>query len=142
MKNFGVLYDHILDNVRMAPAYDIVCTRLYIPEDSLALTLDGNRSFFAARQGLLEFGASCDIPKARVRARIIELARITLQTLQDLAHLAERLPGLSEVIPKVAGLYLATFEEVKGGAPEPAATDTNEVSGDTKKVFPRALRSS
>ena len=111
MKNFGVLYDHILDNVRMAPAYDIVCTRLYIPEDSLALTLDGNRSFFAARQGLLEFGASSDIPKARVRARIIELARITLQTLQDLAHLAERLPGLSEVISKEARLYLATFEK-------------------------------
>ena len=120
MKNFGVLYDDVLADgdssegpggVRIAPAYDIVCTRFYIPEDTLALTLAGSRTFFAARQGLLDFGVACDIPKARVRSRIIELARLTLQTLQDLKHIADKLPGLAEVIANEAQLYLMTFEK-------------------------------
>jgi hypothetical protein len=33
-----------------------------------------------------------------------------LQTLQDLAHIAQRLPGLGEIIETEARLYLATFE--------------------------------
>lgn len=113
MKNFGVLYESLAGEVGMAPAYDIVCTRLYLPEDSLALNLAGNRSFFAARQGLIEFGRSCDLPRARVIRRILELARLTLQALQDLAPVAERLPGLSEILAKEARLYLDSFERLK-----------------------------
>jgi serine/threonine-protein kinase HipA len=109
MKNFGVLYDQVTGAVRMAPAYDIVCTRLYIPEDTLALELSGNKSFFAGRQGLLDFGKACAIPKARICARLTELASITLQALQDLAPLTARLPGLDDVIRQEARRFLQTF---------------------------------
>ncbi|WP_458232313.1 type II toxin-antitoxin system HipA family toxin [Roseateles sp. P5_E8] len=109
MKNFGVLYEQVTGEVRMAPAYDIVCTRLYIPEDTLALELVGNKSFFAARQGLLDFGHRCDIPKAKVIARLVALAEITLQALDELALLVERLPGLDEIIRQEAKRYVETF---------------------------------
>lgn len=59
--------------------------------------------------GLLEFGASCDIPRARLTARIIELAQIVLQTLQDLAPVAARLYGLTETLAQEARRYLSTF---------------------------------
>jgi len=109
MKNFGVLYDDILGAVRMAPAYDIVCTRLYIRDDTLALDLAGNRSFFAARQGLADFGARCDLPKARVAARVVQLADVALETLDALAPTIERLPGLHDVIAQEARAYRAVF---------------------------------
>lgn len=109
MKNFGVLYDGVPGAVRMAPAYDIVCTRLYLPEDHLALDLAGHRSFFAARQGLLDFGAQCDLPKARVAARLLELAQAALQTLDELAELVDRLPGLRPVIEAEARRFIASF---------------------------------
>ncbi|HEY8879129.1 MAG TPA: type II toxin-antitoxin system HipA family toxin [Roseateles sp.] len=109
MKNFGVLYEQVNGTAWMAPAYDIVCTRLYLPEDNLALELMGNKSFFAARQGLLDFGHRCDIPKAKVHARLVELAGITLQTLDDLADLVAKLPGLDAVVRAEARRYLETF---------------------------------
>ncbi|HEY4082963.1 MAG TPA: type II toxin-antitoxin system HipA family toxin [Burkholderiaceae bacterium] len=110
MKNFGVLYEGVHDEVSMAPAYDIVCTRLYIPEDTLALTLDGNKSFFAARQGLREFGRSCDIAPAAVDARLAELAQLTLDMLEEKADTVARLSGLREVIETEARLYLESFK--------------------------------
>lgn len=109
MKNFGVLYHSILGAVRMAPAYDIVCTRLYIRDDTLALDLAGNRSFFAARQGLLDFGARCDLPKARIAARVVQLADVALATLDELAPTVARLPGLHDVIAQEARAYRAVF---------------------------------
>ena len=45
LKNFSVLYRHTLDRVVLAPAYDMVSTKLYIPRDSLALTLGGSKRF-------------------------------------------------------------------------------------------------
>ena len=110
LKNFGVIYDRISGEVGMAPAYDIVCTRVYIPEDNLALNLDGNKSFFASRLGLLEFGRTCDMSRPQIDARIIELAKIVLATLNDLAPLAAKVAGLREIIELEARRFLETFE--------------------------------
>jgi serine/threonine-protein kinase HipA len=105
-----VLYDGIAGAVGMAPAYDIVCTRVYIGEDSLALNLDGNKSFFAARLGILEFGKACDMTRAQLDARIVELSRIVLATLDDLAPLVERVPGMRNIIETETKRFLSTFE--------------------------------
>lgn len=73
LKNFGVLYaDPTHDDVWLAPAYDVVNTTAYIPEDSLALTLGGSKSFFASRLHLIDFGRRCriDDPRARIQALI------------------------------------------------------------------------
>lgn len=44
-KNFGILYDRFGVNVRLAPIYDVVCTRRYLPKDALALSLAGSKAF-------------------------------------------------------------------------------------------------
>ncbi len=113
MKNFGVLYASVSGAVQMAPAYDIVCTRLYLPDDNLALDLAGNRSFFAARLGLLDFGVSCDLPRAQVIRRVMELARLTLDALPPLQPLLAQLPGLAELLQKEAQLYWESFSRLK-----------------------------
>jgi serine/threonine-protein kinase HipA len=41
LKNFGLLYDRIDAQMRLAPVYDLVTTTAYLPNDQMALTLDG-----------------------------------------------------------------------------------------------------
>jgi serine/threonine-protein kinase HipA len=71
LKNFGVLYsDPTSRDVRLAPAYDVVNTTAYLPDDSLALTLSGSKSLFASRVHLMDFAKRCrvDEPRQRIEA--------------------------------------------------------------------------
>ena len=42
LKNFGIVYDDVLGQARLAPVYDLVTTAVYLPKDSMALTLNGS----------------------------------------------------------------------------------------------------
>jgi serine/threonine-protein kinase HipA len=42
LKNFGIVYDDVQGEATLAPVYDLVTTSIYIPKDSLALTLNGS----------------------------------------------------------------------------------------------------
>jgi len=93
LKNFGVLYTHPMANdVRMAPAYDIVNTTRYNPEDGLALSLKGTRNLFAARVELAEFGRDCKIDNPPKRIR--EILQACEATLAAQAPLLEGFPEL------------------------------------------------
>ena len=68
LKNFGVLYRHPGDeDVRLAPAYDIVNTTAYLRDDGLALLLGGSKTFFAARANLDAFAERCRVNDMRRR---------------------------------------------------------------------------
>jgi serine/threonine-protein kinase HipA len=54
LKNFSVLYRHAEDVVELAPAYDIDSTQVYMPRDSLALTMQGSKEF-PRRERLIKF---------------------------------------------------------------------------------------
>jgi serine/threonine-protein kinase HipA len=41
LKNFAIVYDDVLSEARIAPAYDLVTTAVYLPKDMMALTLNG-----------------------------------------------------------------------------------------------------
>lgn len=45
LKNFGVLYAAVDGAVRLAPAYDLITTVVYLPVDKLALTLEGSTNW-------------------------------------------------------------------------------------------------
>jgi serine/threonine-protein kinase HipA len=49
LKNFGVVYDDVLGEARLAPVYDLVTTSIYLPKDRLALTLNGSTEWPSAR---------------------------------------------------------------------------------------------
>jgi serine/threonine-protein kinase HipA len=42
LKNFGIVDDDVQGEARLAPVYDLVTTPVYLPTDSLALTLHGS----------------------------------------------------------------------------------------------------
>jgi serine/threonine-protein kinase HipA len=50
LKNFGVLYDDVNGEARLAPVYDLVTTSVYLARDGLALTLNGSTRWPAARE--------------------------------------------------------------------------------------------
>lgn len=55
---------------RLSPAYDLVCTRLVIPEDDLALSIAGKKSRFR-RSDWMGFGKWCGLPEKAV-ASVLE----------------------------------------------------------------------
>ncbi|UZE01209.1 type II toxin-antitoxin system HipA family toxin [Pseudomonas mediterranea] len=59
LKNFGVLYDHCGADasIRLAPAYDIVSTAVYIRNDNMALLLGGSKAWPKYKM-LTRFGRS------------------------------------------------------------------------------------
>jgi serine/threonine-protein kinase HipA len=50
LKNFGIVYDNVLGEARLAPVYDLVTTSVYLPKDSMALTLNGSTRWPSAKE--------------------------------------------------------------------------------------------
>jgi serine/threonine-protein kinase HipA len=68
LKNFSLLTTP--EGIRrLSPAYDLVCTKLAIPEDTLAMPVGGRDSKLTRRKWV-EFGEYCQIP-AKATKRLI-----------------------------------------------------------------------
>lgn len=85
LKNFGIVYGDVLGEARLAPVYDLVTTAVYMPQDSMALTLNGSTRWPSAKdlQRLGETRASC--ARARVKEileRIAEAINATAGEVQ------------------------------------------------------------
>ncbi len=97
LKNFGIIYDNVLGEARLSPVYDLVTTTVYLPEDTLALTLDGNPSWPSrkqlARLGETRLGAS----PSRVRAILDRVATSIEHTTQELRAYQNDNPGFQEI---------------------------------------------
>lgn len=109
LKNFGLLYtDPTANDATLAPAYDIVCTTCYLPNDSLALSMMGRQGFFQARADLQEFGERyCHVSDVRRRlGKLIEAAEAVLYTHQDLLG---TLPSLEPALRAGVNQFADTF---------------------------------
>ncbi|MBP5946253.1 MULTISPECIES: type II toxin-antitoxin system HipA family toxin [unclassified Pseudomonas] len=80
LKNFGVLYDNCgaQASIRLAPAYDIITTSVYIKNDSLALLLGGSKAW-PKNKVLMRFGrTACNLTEGRCN----ELLQQVVQGMQ------------------------------------------------------------
>ncbi|HET9178492.1 MAG TPA: type II toxin-antitoxin system HipA family toxin [Terriglobia bacterium] len=50
LKDFGIIYDEVLGEARLSPVYDLVTTSVYLPKDSMALTLNGTTRWPSAKE--------------------------------------------------------------------------------------------
>lgn len=108
LKNFGVLYtDPTRDDVRLAPAYDLVNTTAYIPEDQLALTLGGSKSLFASRLHLLDFGERCEVD--RPADRIGEILGSVEQVIGRERALLDTEPTVLQAVAQTFESFATTF---------------------------------
>ena len=108
LKNFGLLYTNpTTSDCRLAPAFDLVNTTAYIPEDVLALDLCGQKSFFAARQGLLDFAKVCQV--ADPRDRVQRLILTTEMVIRHEAEVAESIPHVVAAIQHCTDMLKEVF---------------------------------
>jgi serine/threonine-protein kinase HipA len=91
LKNFGVVYEDVLGEARLAPAYDLVTTTVYLPRDQMALTLNGTARWPSGgelqRVGQTRLGSS---PR-RVREVFERVSDAVSETMKDVrAYAADR----------------------------------------------------
>ena len=84
LKNFGIVYEDVQGEARLAPVYDLVTTSVYLPKDSMALTLNGTTKWASTKElqrlGETRMGAT----PARVREILERIAAATQDTSAEL----------------------------------------------------------
>ncbi|MCD2449768.1 type II toxin-antitoxin system HipA family toxin [Methylicorpusculum oleiharenae] len=84
LKNFGLLYDD-LSSIRLAPAYDVVSTTVYLKQDIAALTLLGSKRWWSQAY-LLRFAVeSCGLT-AKIAHRLLDECRVALGEVRHLVN--------------------------------------------------------
>ena len=71
LKNFGILYDEVEGDAHIAPVYDLVTTSVYLPQDRMALTLNGTNQW-PSTSDLLRFGEGRSLESRGTLVRIFE----------------------------------------------------------------------
>ena len=83
LKNFGIVYEEVLGEARLAPVYDVVTTAIYLAHDQMALTLNGTTQWPKAaelrRVGESRTGGS----PAKVRAILERVADAISDTVPE-----------------------------------------------------------
>jgi serine/threonine-protein kinase HipA len=97
LKNFAIVYEDVLGEARLAPVYDVVTTSVYLPSDSMALTLNGSTQWPTAknlqRLGETRLGAT----PARVRDILARVADAIDATAADLRSYQKQHPAFDEI---------------------------------------------
>jgi serine/threonine-protein kinase HipA len=97
LKNFGITYADVRGSAELAPVYDLVTTRAYLPRDAMALTLNGSTNWPNQRK-LLQLG--------QVRANLT--ARHVSTLMEAIAD------AMAEVAPMVRRYFADRNADVGG----------------------------
>ena len=105
LKNFGLIYEGI-NNIKLAPAYDVVSTTVYIKNDIPALLLLGSKKWWDKKY-LEKFGIqTCDLTKKEIENAIAEcekavniikneiIMRLQIEQNEDKKEILEKLVGI------------------------------------------------
>lgn len=84
LKNFGIVYDDVLGEARLAPVYDLVTTSIYLAKDTMALTLNGSTRWPTAKElrklGETRFGS----PPSRIKQILEHIDEAISATIADI----------------------------------------------------------
>src|SRR5271166_1387391 len=101
LKNFGIIYDDVLSQARLAPVYDLVTTAIYLPKDSLALTLNGTTQW-PDNKALQRLGETrMSGTPAKVRQIFERISDALSQTAGDLRSYIKEHPDFKDVGERV-----------------------------------------
>jgi serine/threonine-protein kinase HipA len=97
LKNFGVVYDGILGEVRLAPVYDLVTTSAYLAKDSMALTLNGSTRWPSAKELRRLCETRVGTTPARARQLLQKIEAALADTMPKVRSYIRQNPGFGEV---------------------------------------------
>lgn len=97
LKNFGIVYDDVLGEARLAPVYDLVTTSVYLPKDGLALTLNGSTKWPTAKEiaklGETRVGGT----PAKIRQILERIAEAVRETMGEVHAYTSEHPQFAEI---------------------------------------------
>ena len=97
LKNFGIVYDDVLGEGRLAPVYDLVTTTVYMPKDSMALTLNGSTRWPSTKElqrlGETRMGGA----PAKVKQILARIDEAMTETMKDVRAYIHSNPSFSEI---------------------------------------------
>jgi serine/threonine-protein kinase HipA len=97
LKNFGIVYDDVEGEARLAPVYDVVTTAVYLRNDSLALTLNGSTRW-PQRQDLQRLAETrCGLSPARASQLLDRVATGIQETRPEVRTYAAAHPAFRDV---------------------------------------------
>jgi serine/threonine-protein kinase HipA len=97
LKNFGIVYDDVLGEARLAPVYDLVTTAVYMPKDSMALTLNGSTRWPIAKE-LQRLGETrAGGTPAQIRNILDRIAEAIQSTSADLRVYMKEHPDFADI---------------------------------------------
>lgn len=121
LKNFGVLYDDPTGEVRLAPAYDLVCTTVYLPRDLPALSVDGDKRW-PDRNALVRLGRAFGL-RPREAGQLIERAAHGVRAAgEGLLEYAREHPGRQELAERVVRRFNRGLARCGGEGVAPVGT--------------------
>src|SRR5205823_10166362 len=97
LKNFGIVYDEVRGEARLAPVYDLVTTSVYLPKDSLALPLNGSTKWPTAKElrklGETRGGGT----PAKARQTLERIAQAIQETTAEIHDYTSEHPEFEEI---------------------------------------------
>jgi serine/threonine-protein kinase HipA len=97
LKNFGIVYDDVLGEGRLAPVYDLDTTTVYMPKDSMALTLNGSTRWPYTKElqrlGETRMGGA----PAKVKQILARIDEAMTETMKDVRAYIHSNPSFSEI---------------------------------------------
>jgi serine/threonine-protein kinase HipA len=116
LKNFGVLYADPEKSVWLAPAFDLVSTRVYTPRDSMALTMQESKAF-PTRAELLKFARLvCHLSLRRATAlleRVLDAVEQTRSELRRFARAHREFAAAAKALTSVFDQQAALLRDAK-----------------------------
>ena len=104
LKNFGILYDKLEKNVRLAPVYDMLSTMAYNPKDAFALEMGGSKRF-PTRAQLVTYGRqACGLTNKKVESIIEQVVHGVEQACREMELYAakhEDFQSAADVLMKI-----------------------------------------
>jgi serine/threonine-protein kinase HipA len=117
LKNFALVYDDVVAGpMRLAPIYDLVTTTAYLPDDKMALTLDGTTRWPSARKLAAVGTLRCKMTPKRVKEAMERVADAVSETAADLMRHAAEHPAFKAVGDRMLWQWAAGVEESLGSA--------------------------
>ena len=97
LKNFGIVYDDVEGEARLAPVYDVVTTSVYLAKDSLALTLNGTTRWPTAKE-LRKLGETrAGGTPTKIRQILERIDQAIMETAKEVQSYAKDHPEFAEV---------------------------------------------
>ncbi len=118
LENFGIVYDEVQGEARLAPVYDLVTTTVELPKDSMALTLNGSTHWPTVKDLQRLGGTHMGGSPARIHAILERIADAISRVASDVRQYVKTHPGFAEIGTLMLDQWQVGVESsIKGRAP-------------------------